>query len=122
VVNVTHHSHNGRTHAQVSLVIFFLLNGRSHLSTDELNFKSKLLGQQADGFGIQTLVNRHKQTQRHTGGNDLVHLNVHHAGQFVGRHKFGNLNGLLLEHLLLHVGLHPLAKGIALIATVLGTL
>ena len=101
---MTHDSHNRSARLEVFFVVLLFGNGILYVCTDKFRLETKLFGHEVNRFGIHTLVNADHNANAHTRTDNLCHGHVHHRGEFVGRHKFGQLEHLALclcfEHLL----------------------
>ena len=71
---------------------------------------------------VKTLVDGHHNTDAHTSADDLCHRNVHHCGQFVGGHKFGELQHATFSVAAHHIFFLAFASGIAFLTTIFRTL
>ena len=123
MVNVSHHSHDRRTrHPIFFVVVFFIgLNGFHHFGTYIFSLEAKLFGYDINCFRIQTLIDGNHDTDTHTSRNNLCNRNIHHVGEVVGCHEFGQLQYLAFHFFLFHQFVFTLLDGIAFVATVLGT-
>ena len=81
MVYMTHHRHNWSAIQQIVLVVLLFSDSVLHLCTDIFGRKAELLSHDIDGLGIQTLVDTHHDTNRHTGTDDLVHADIHHGSE-----------------------------------------
>ncbi len=115
VVDVAHDGHDGRTADEVFLAVLFLMDGVGHLGGDEFGGESEFLGHDVDGLGVKALVDGHHHADVHTGGDDAVHGHVHHHGQFVGRHEFGDFQYAAFGFFGLHVLALAVGIGLALL-------
>ena len=118
MVYVTHDGDNRCARFQILFRIFFLYNGLRHFRTDVFSLVTELFRHQIDGFSIQTLVDRHHDTDTHTSSDDLRYGNVHHACQFVGGYEFRYLQYFAVRHFAVFLLLHTAVCHIALVLTV----
>ena len=107
MVDMTHDGDDGSARYQVFFMVglFGLSDSFLHIGTDEVDLVAELAGHHGEGLSIETLVNGHRHTQSHAGGNDLGHRHTHHDSQVVGGNELRHLqDGLLLlgTHLFLH--------------------
>ena len=121
MVNMTHDSDDRSAGDKVFFVVnlFCLCDGFLHIGADEVNLEAELLGHHSQGFGIKTLVDGDGHTEAHAGADDLNDGHVHHCGQFVGGHKFGHLQHLLVLLLTHHLFHHGAGHCLTLLTTVL---
>ena len=119
---MTHDGNNRRTRFQILFRILLLYNGLCHFRTDIFSLVSELFRHQIDGFSIQTLVDRHHDTDTHASSDDLRHGNIHHACQLVGSHEFRYLQHSAVRHFAVFLLLHTAVRYIALVLTVFGSL
>ena len=117
VVNVTHDGHNRRTLNEICGIVFLVADGLGHLGTGILGLEAKLVGNNVDGLGVQTLVDAHHHAQVHTSGDNLVDGHVHHACQVIGSHKLGELEHLALGCCLCSLFTQLLAELLAFLTT-----
>ena len=115
VVDVAHDGHDGRTADEVFLAVLFLMYGVGHLGGDEFGGESEFLGHDVDGLCVKALVDGHHHADVHTGGDDAVDGHVHHHGQFVGRHEFGDFQYAAFGFFGLHVLALAVGIGLALL-------
>lgn len=99
VVHVTHDGDNRRTRHEFVLGVLLLMYGLDHFGRNVFRLEAELLGNDVDGLGVETLVDRHHHADVHTRGDDLVDGHIHHRGEVVGGNEFGEL-----ERTALHVG------------------
>ena len=119
MVNMSHDCDDGGTSFEVFLFVFLFFNSIGHFARYVLCGETKLLSHDIDGFGIQTLVDAHHHSDRHTSGNDLIDRYIHHRRKFVGSYELRDLQYLafsILGHFLLY---HSLVDGMPLILAVL---
>ena len=119
---MTHDGNNRRTRFQIFFGIFFLYNGLCHFRTDIFSLVSEFFRHQINGFSIQTLIDRHHDTDTHTSSNNLSYGNIHHTCQFVGSHKFRYLQYFAIRHFAVFLFLHTAVRHIALVLTIFGSL
>ena len=122
MVDVTHDGDDGGTGHHVFLTVHFLGlgDGLLHVGAHEIDLETEFAGHHREGFGIEALVDGHRHTQAHAGGDDLGHRHAHHHGQVVGGDKLRHLQHrlfLLLAHLFLH---HAAGHLLAFLTAVLG--
>ena len=122
VVNVTHHSDDGRAFAEVFFVVHLFDDGLLHFGRNEFCGETKFFGHHFNGFLVKTLVDGHHNADAHASADDLCHRNVHHCGQFVGGHKFGELQHATFSVAAHHIFFLTFASGIAFLTTILRTL
>ena len=93
MVDVTHDGDDRRTADEVSFVIdlFFLRDGFDDLSADEVGLVAEFLCDHLDGLSVEAHIDRHHQTDAHTGSDDLRHGDVHKAREVTHRHELGEL-------------------------------
>ena len=93
VVDVPHDGDDRRTADEVSFVIdlFFLRDGFDDLSADEVGLVAEFFCDHLDGLSVEAHVDRHHQTDAHTGSDDLRHGDVHKAREVTHRHEFSEL-------------------------------
>ena len=108
VVNVTHHRHNRGTWNQIFGFIRLGIDRLLRIDRNEFDLETELFGHHHQRLCIETLVDRHHQTQIHAGRNDVRNAHIHHRSQFAYRHEFGHLQdalfALFTSVLLLHTG------------------
>ena len=122
MVNVTHHRDDWCTSFEIFLLIFHFFDSVGHLTRHILRGEAELLRHDVDGLSIQTLVDAHHHTDRHTSGNDLSDGNIHHRRKFVGSYELRDLKHLAfcaLGHFLLS---HTLVDSLTLVLAVLHAL
>ena len=90
---MTHDGDDRRTADEVSFVIdlFFLRDGFDDLSADEVSLVAEFLCDHLDGLSVEAHVDRHHQTDAHTGSDDLRHGDVHKACEVTHRHELSEL-------------------------------
>ena len=98
---MSHDGNNRGAWNEVVLVVLGFLYSLAHLGTDIFGGESKLVGNEIDGLGIETLVDRHHNTHAHASADNLVDRHIHHCGKFADSHKLGELQCLALCCLLL---------------------
>ena len=81
VVDVSHHCYDRSATDQIVLIVLLLCNGVLNLSRNIFGSKAKLVSHDVDGLSIQTLVDRHHDTNRHAGTDNLVNSYIHHGSQ-----------------------------------------
>ena len=89
MVYVSHHSNNGRAWHKIGLVVGLFGNGFRHFRTHVFSLEAELFGNKVDGFGIQTLVDRHHNAHAHQRSDNLVYRDIHHRSQFAYGNKLG---------------------------------
>ena len=98
---MAHHSHDRCTRLQILLPILLFADLLRYLDADKIGCKPVFIGHNFYGIGIQTLIDGDHHSYAHAGSYNLVYRYVHHGGQLVGCHKFGQFKHLALSHLLL---------------------
>ena len=96
VVHVTHHGHYRGTLNEIGGIIILLADGLYHLGTGIFGLKAKLVGNDIDRLGIESLVDAYHHAQIHTSGDNLVDGHVHHDGEVVSGNELGKLQDLAL--------------------------
>ena len=122
MVNVTHHRYDRSARDQIVLIILLLCDGILYLSRNIFGGKAKLVSHDVDGLCIQTLIDRHHDTDAHTSTDNLVDTHVHHGSQLRNSHEFGQLQNLALCSLSSHLLVHALSYSVTLLLAILGTL
>ena len=122
MIDVTHHRHDRSARNQIVLVVLLFSNGVLNLSRNVFSGESELISNDIDSFCIQTLVDRHHDTDAHTSTNDLIDTHVHHRSQLGNSHELGQFQHLALCCLSCHLLVHALCNCVALLLTILGTL
>ena len=122
VVNVTHHRDDRRTLAEVFFIVHLFDDSLLHFGRDELCGETKFFSHHFDGFLVETLVDRHHDADAHAGADDLCHGDIHHRCQFVGSHKFGELQHAAFSVAAHHIFFLAFASGIALLTAIFRTL
>ncbi len=102
VVDMTHDRNDRRTGHEIFFFVFFLMNGIRYLSRHIFGAETELIRNNVDGFGIETLVDRHHDTEIHTRGDDIVDRHVHHQSQVIGSDKLRDFEHTALCHFSLH--------------------
>ena len=122
VVDVPHDGHDRSALHEVFGVVLLFDDGFLHFGRNKLGGEAKLFGHHFDGLLVEALVDGHHDADAHARSDDLRDGNVHHRGQFVGRHKLGEFQyaafGIALHEFLFLT----LAGGIALLLAVLRAL
>ena len=124
VVDVTHDGDDRRTADEVSFVInlFFLRDGFDDLSADEVGLVAEFFCDHLDGLSVEAHVDRHHQTDAHTGSDDLRHGDVHEACEVTHRHELGELQRTAFGFATLLSVESCRASGVTLVLTVLSRL
>ena len=94
MVYVSHHGNDGCARQQVVLVVDFFSDSLLNLCTHIFGLEAKLIGNQVDGLGIQSLIDRCHHTDAHQGSNQFVDIHIHHGSQFANCYEFGELQYL----------------------------
>ena len=94
VVDMTHDGDNRGAAHQVVLVILLFGDGILHLCRDVFCGKAELLSHNVDGLSIQALVDRHHDTDAHTGSDNLIDTYIHHRCQLRDSYEFCQLQHL----------------------------
>ena len=124
VVHVSHYSDDGRTRNQIFGLVRLvgLVYGLLNVHRNELYLESELLGNDDQCLGVQSLVNRHHESEVHTCGDDFGDRHVHHRGKVAHRDEFGDFKNAVLFLLAFHLLVHTGGDGLALVLAVLGSL
>ena len=122
MVNVSHDGYDRGAWNEIVLIVLSLLDSLAHLGTHVFSRESKLVGNEVDSLGIETLVDRHHNTHAHASADNLVDRHIHHGGKFADSHKLGELQCLALCCLLLQFLVKALLHSLALLTAILGTL
>ena len=123
VVHVAHDGHDRRTRHEVLLLVFVVVVDRLlNLHRDEFDLVAELLGHDHERFGVETLVDRHHQSQIHAGRDDLSRRDVHHRRQLAHGHEFGDFERRTFHFLAFELLVHTLGYGVALVLAVFCTL
>ena len=124
VVDVTHDGDDRRTADEVSFVIdlFFLRDGFDDLSADEVGLVAEFFCDHLDGLSVEAHVDRHHQTDAHTGSDDLRHGDVHEACEVTHRHELSELQRTAFGFATLLSVESCRASGVTLVLTVLSRL
>ena len=124
VVDVTHDGDDRRTADEVSFVIdlFFLRDGFDDLSTDEVGLVAEFFCDHLDGLSVEAHVDRHHQTDAHTGSDDLRHGDVHKAREVTDGDELGELQRTAFGFAALLSVESCRASGVTLVLTVLSGL
>ena len=70
------------TRAQVFWIInFFFFNFHLFFSGDEFNLVAEFAGYNLDDFGVEALVDRNEDSERHAGLDDVGRIDVHQGCQ-----------------------------------------
>ncbi len=87
---MTHDGDNGCPGQEIFRSIFFFgfSQGLYIFNAHKFNGIAKLISYHHDGFRIEALVDRNKQSKRKAGGNNLGYRHIHQIGEFVGRYEF----------------------------------
>ena len=124
VVDVTHDGDDRRTADEVSFVIdlFFLRDGFDDLSADEVGLVAEFFCDHLDGLSVEAHVDRHHQTDAHTGSDDLRHGDVHEACEVTHRHELSELQRTAFGFATLLSVESSRASSVTLVLTVLSRL
>ena len=124
VVDVTHDGDDRRTADEVSFVIdlFFLRDGFDDLSADEVGLVAEFFCDHLDGLSVEAHIDRHHQTDAHTGSDDLRHGDVHEAREVTHRHELSELQRTAFGFATLLSVESCRASGVTLVLTVLSGL
>ena len=98
VVNVSHDRDDGWARAHVCRVVLLDLDRFLDFCTDKVNTVTELLGDDANGFLVQSLVDGDHHAQRHASRNHFVDGNVHQRCEFGSCHKLGQLECVICLH------------------------
>ncbi len=118
VVDVTHHRHDGRTRQQILLAVGLGLDSLLNIHRHELGLEAELLGHDHQSLGVESLVDRHHESQVHAGRYDLHRRHVHHGSQLAHGDELGDLQHRTLLLLALQLLAHLLAYLLALLLAV----
>ena len=119
VVDVSHDRYDRRTRDEVFLAVLAVVgDGLLNLHRDEFGLVAELLGDDHERLGVETLVDRHHQTQVHAGHDDLRRRDVHHRGQLADGHELRDLERRTLHFLAFELLVHALGDGLALVLAV----
>ena len=119
VVDVSHDRYDRRTRDEVFLAVLAVVgDGLLNLHRDEFGLVAELLGDHHERLGVETLVDRHHQTQVHAGHDDLRRRDVHHRGQLADGHELRDLERRTLHFLAFELLVHALGDGLALVLAV----
>ena len=128
VVDVSHDRHDRRTRNQILLLVLaFVGDGLLNLHGDEFGLVTELLGDDHERLGVETLVDRHHQSEVHAGHDDLRRRDVHHRSQLADGHELRDFERRTLHFLAFVFFVHALGHSFALVLAVfralaLGTL
>ena len=122
MVNMTHDSHDWSTWHEIVLVILLFTNSFLYFGTYIFCLKVELISNKVDSFCIKTLVDRHHDTDRHQGWDDICYRNVHHCCQLWNSNKLCQLQYLTFLALCLSLCIQTLLNSITLLFTVFSTL
>ena len=123
VIDVSHDRHDRRARHQILLLVLAVVgDGLLNLHRDEFGLVAELLGDDHERFGVETLVDRHHQSEVHAGHDDLRRCDVHHRGQLADGHEFRDLERLALHCLAFELLVHAFGHGFALVLAVFRTL
>ena len=124
VVDVTHDGDDRRTANEVCFVIdlFFLRDGFDDLSADEVGLVAEFLCDHLDGLSVEAHIDRHHQTDAHTGSDDLRHGDVHEICEVTHRHELSELQRTAFGFATLLSVESCRASGVTLVLTVLSGL
>ena len=124
MVDVPHDGDDRRTADEVSFVIdlFFLRDGFDDLSADEVGLVAEFFCDHLDGLSVEAHIDRHHQTDAHTGSDDLRHGDVHEAREVTHRHELSELQRTAFGFATLLSVESCRASGVTLVLTVLSRL
>ena len=119
---MSHNRDDRGTVSQVFFVILFYIDRLYYLRTDIFCLESELFCYDIDRFRIESLIDRHHDTDAHTSCDNVIYRYVHHDGQIVSGNELGQFQNATFFHLLLFQFLSFIGKSFAFLFTPFCTL
>ena len=119
VVHVSHDRHDRRTRHEVLLLVLVVVgDGLLNLHGNEFDLVAELLGHDHERLGVETLVDRHHQSEVHAGRDDFGGRDVHHRGQLAHGDELGDFERRTLLFRTFELLAHAFGHGFALLLAV----